>query len=69
MSSGYTKDEILKVCRDDFNDIDKCIANLIKSRLNTDEELEQKTLCEMESLICGIQQDLTVVYDYINSKE
>ena len=69
MTSGYTKDEILKVCRDDLNDIDKCIANLIKSRLNADKELEQKTLCEMEKLICGIQQDLTVVYDYINGKE
>lgn len=69
MSSEYTKDEILKVCRDDFNDIDKCIENLIKSRLNADKELEQKTLCEMEKLICGIQQDLTVVYDYINGKE
>lgn len=69
MSSEYTKDEILKVCRDDLNDIDKCIGNLIKSRLNADKELEQKTLCEMERLICGIQQDLTVVYDYINDKE
>lgn len=68
MSSEYTKDEILKVCRDDFNDIDKCITNLVKSRLNADKELEQKTLCEMERLICGIQQDLTVVYDYINDK-
>lgn len=69
MSSGYTKDEILKICRDNFNDIDNFISNLIKSRLNADKELEQKTLCEMERLICGIQQDLTVVYDYINSKE
>ena len=69
MSSGYTKDEILKICRENFNDIDKCISNLIKSRLNADNELEQKTFCEMERLICGIQQDLTVVYDYINGKE
>ena len=69
MSSGYTKDEILKICRDNFNGIDKFIANLIKSRLNADKELEQKTLCDMERLICGIQQDLTVVYDYINGKE
>ena len=68
MNSIYTKDEVLRVCREDFNEIDKCITNLVKSRLNDDEKMEQKTLCEMEKLICGIQQDLTVVIDYIDNE-
>lgn len=68
MNNNYTKDEILRVCREDFNEIDKCITNLVKSRLNDDEKMEQKTLCEMEKLICGIQQDLTVVIDYIDNE-
>lgn len=68
MECNYTKEEILRVCREDFNEIDKCITNLVKSRLNNDEKLEKNTLFEMEKLICGIQQDLVVVIDYIDSE-
>lgn len=68
MHNNYTKDEVLNICRGMFNDIDKCITNLVKSRLNSDEKLEKNTLFEMEKLICGIQQDLVVVIDYIDSE-
>lgn len=66
--NSYTKDEVLNICRGMFNGIDKCVTNLVKSRLNDDDKMEQKTLCEMEKLICGIQQDLAVVIDYIDSE-
>ena len=69
MSSFYTKEEILDTCKSMFNDIDECITNLVKARLNNDEKKERRTLNEMESLMCGIQQDLTVVIDYISSEE
>ena len=68
MNNIYTKDEALNICRGMFNDIDKCITNLVKSRLNGDEKLEKNTLFEMEKLICGIQQDLVVVIDYIDNE-
>lgn len=67
--SNYTKEEILKTCREMFNDIDNCITNLVKARMNDDDKMERKTLNKMESLMCGIQQDLTVVIDYISSEE
>lgn len=67
--SNYTKEEILDTCKLMFNDIDDCITNLVRARLNNDEKMERRTLNEMESLMCGIQQDLTVVIDYISSEE
>ena len=66
--SNYTKDEMLSICRGMLNDIDKCITDLVKSRLNNDVTMERGVLIDMEKLICGIQQDLTVVVDYIESK-
>lgn len=69
MSSFYTKEDILDICKSMFNDIDECITNLVKARLNNDEKKERRTLNEMESLICGVQQDLAVIIDYISSEE
>ncbi len=67
--SNYTKEEILNTCREMFNDIDNCITDLVKARMNDDDKMERKTLNKMESLMCGIQQDLTVVINYISSEE
>ena len=67
MSSYYTKEEILDTCKSMFDDIDDCITNLVKARLNNDEKKERRTLNEMESLMCGVQQNLVVIVDYINS--
>lgn len=69
MKSDYTKEEILNTCREMFDDIDNCITNLVKARLNDDEENERRTLNKMESLICGVQQNLAVIIDYISSEE
>lgn len=69
MKSDYTKEEILNTCREMFADIDNCITNLVKARLNDDEENERRTLNKMESLICGVQQNLAVIIDYISGEE
>lgn len=69
MESNYTKEEILNICREMFNDIDNCITNLIKARMNDDEKMERRTLNKMESLICGVQQNLAVIIDYISGEE
>lgn len=61
----YSKEDVLNICQSIFNDIDKCITKLVKSRLNSDAKMEMDASREMESLICGIQQDITVINDYI----
>jgi hypothetical protein len=62
------KNEILNECTLLYHDIDKCITNLVKARLNNDSSLEQKTCFEMEKLMIGTLQDLTVIMDYIENK-
>jgi hypothetical protein len=62
------KNEILNECTSLYRDIDKCITNLVKARLNNDSSLEQKAYFEMEKLMIGTLQDLTVIMDYIENK-
>ena len=59
------KNEILNECTTLYHDIDKCITNLVKARLNNDSNSEQKAQFEMERLMCDTQQELSVIMDYI----
>ena len=63
------KNEILNECATLYQDIDKCITNLIKARLNDDSKSEQKAFFEMEKLMIGTLQDLTVIIDYIENND
>lgn len=64
-----TKNEILNECTSLYHDIDTCITNLVKARLNNDSKSEQKAYFEMEKLMIGTLQDLTVIMDYIENKD
>lgn len=48
-----------------YGDIDTCIGNLVKSRLNKDTELEGKASAEMESLLVASQQEFGCVTDLL----
>ena len=63
------KNEILNECTTLYHDIDKCITNLVKARLNDDSKSEQKALFNMEKMMCETLQNLSVIIDYIENKE
>ena len=48
-----------------YHDIDGCITDLVNSRLHHNEEMERKTIAQMESLMVQCQQELDVVADYL----
>lgn len=60
---------VLDKCNRLYNEIDNCITDLIKARLNDDTKSEQKAYFEMEKLMIGTLQDLTVIMDYIENKD
>lgn len=56
---------MLKSISSIYGDIDACIGNLVKSRLNKDTELEGKASAEMESLLVASQQEFGCVTDLL----
>ena len=65
----YTKTEMLEECNRLYHEIDKCITDLVKARLNDDTKSEQKALFNMEKLMCDALQDLSVIIDYIEKEK
>ena len=49
-----------------YNDIDDCIGEIIKARLEHNEENEAKALFHMESLMVATLQQLDCVIDYLS---
>lgn len=47
-----------------YNDIDRCITDLIKARTSHNETAERKALSTMEGIMVGVQQELTCLNDY-----
>ena len=58
-------EKMLKSISSIYGDIDACIGNLVKSRLNKDTELEYKASAEMESLLVASQQEFGCVTDLL----
>lgn len=49
-----------------YSNIDSCIGDLVKARLNKDTELEGRAYLQMESLMVASAQELTCVMDFLN---
>lgn len=49
-----------------YSNIDSCIGDLVKARLNKDTELEGRACLQMESLMVASAQELTCVMDFLN---
>ncbi len=61
----YTKEEIIAEIQKLYDEINGIQDNLIIARLTKDSERERRALLQMEGLATGIQQDLTVINNYI----
>ena len=60
---------VLDECNRLYHEIDNCITDLVKARLNDDTKSEQKALFNMEKLMCETLQNLSVIIDYIEKEK
>lgn len=49
-----------------YNDIDKCVSELIHARIAHDSEAEGKALFKMEDLMVGTMQQITCILDFLD---
>lgn len=62
------KHKLLDSVLDLYNEIESCISDLVHSRLHHDEEMEKKSVSQMETLLVQCQQELDVLADYLEGK-
>ena len=62
----YTRKEIIDEIKSVYEDLNLCQTELISARVAKDHKREMKALYELERQVIGVQQDLTVVYNYLN---
>lgn len=65
MKTTYNKEHIVSSSQSLYNDIDNCITELLRARVNKNVSKEQEYLCKMESLTISTMQQLSVLIDYI----
>lgn len=69
MKTTYNKEHIVSSSQSLYNDIDNCITELLRARVNKNVSKEQEYLCKMESLTISTMQQLSVLIDYIEEKK
>lgn len=69
MKTTYNKEHIVSSSQSLYNDIDNCITELLRARVNKNVSKEQECLCKMESLTISTMQQLSVLIDYIEEKK
>ena len=62
----YSRKELLEEIKSVYEDLNLCQNELISARLAKDHKREMKALRELERQVIGVQQDLTVIYNYLN---
>lgn len=65
---AYTAQQLKESIERLYGDIDVCITDLIRARLNKDAEGEGKALFKMEGLMVATEQELTCIGDYLESQ-
>ena len=63
------KKELKKSTEKLYDDIDTCISNIIKSRIQHNTEEEGRAIFMMESLMVATLQQLTCIFDYFKYNE
>ncbi len=63
----YTRKEILKEIERLYEEIERCQDSILSARDKTNAEKESKALSRMEGIVIGVQQDLTVIRDYLEA--
>ena len=62
------KEKITSEAQELYNDIDKCITNIISARTQHDPQSEGRALFQMEGLMVGTQQFLSWLMEQLEKK-
>lgn len=65
MVTELEKEKVLKSVRNLHDEIDMCIGNLVKSRINHDEKMEGMMISKMETLLVQSQQEFSYLHSFI----
>ena len=65
---AYTARQLKESIERLYGDIDACITDLIRARLNKDTKGEGKALFKMDGLMVATEQELTCIGDYLEGK-
>ena len=66
---AYTAQQLKESIERLYGDIDACITDLIRARLNRDAEGEGKALFKMEGLMVATEQELTCIDDLLGEAD
>lgn len=65
MVTETEKQNVLKSVRNLHDEIDMCIGDLVKARINHDEKMEGMMISQMETLLVQSQQKFSYLYYFI----
>ena len=60
-----TKKEAIKSIEELYSELDKCVTDIVKARLDRNSEAEGKALFRMEGLIVACQQELSFLHEFL----
>lgn len=69
MATQEEKEKVLKSVGNLYNEIDMCIGELVKARLNHDKITEGMMISQMETLLVQSQQEFSYLYHFINDMD
>ena len=69
MVTQEEKEKVLESVKDLHNEIDQCIGDLVKARINHDEKMEGMMISQMETLLVQSQQEFSYLYQIINDMD
>ena len=62
------KNKLIESINQLYSDIDENITNLIRARLDHNQENEERCMFKMESLMVATQQELCCINDYLKGE-
>lgn len=65
MVTQEEKEKVLKSVKNLRNEIDQCIGDLVKARINHDEKMEGMMISQMETLLVQSQQEFSYLHSFI----
>ena len=63
-----TKEKVIESIEELYPNLDKCVTDIVKARLNKDAIAEGRALFSMEGLIVACMQELSFIHDYLKAQ-
>ena len=62
------KAKVIESIEELYQDLDKCVTDIVRARLNKDAIAEGRALFSMEGLIVACMQELSFIHDYLKKE-